>query len=81
MGALIGSVGPLDPRHSIIVTNVHIELGADTAQLRCCTQAQHYLPGQGSNPSATAHALVVNRYHAELVRDQHDSQVLVSQVS
>jgi hypothetical protein len=95
VGALIGSVGPLDTSHS--VTNVRIELDGDSAELRCYAQAQHYLPGEGPNPAATRHALMMNRYHAQLVRDgrqwrirrltidsawfEGDPTVLLSQVS
>jgi hypothetical protein len=95
VGALISAVGPLDTSHS--VTNVRIELAGDNAELRCYAQAQHFLPGQGPDPAATKHALMMNRYHAELVRDgrlwrirrlvidgawfEGDPAVLVSQVS
>jgi hypothetical protein len=95
LGALIAAVGPLDTSHS--VTNVRIDLAGDNAELRCYAQAQHFLPGQGPAPTATEHALMMNRYRAELVRDgrlwrirrltidlawfEGDPAVLVSQVS
>jgi hypothetical protein len=67
VGALIGAVGPLDTSHSI--TNLRIELAGDTATVRCYAQAQHYLPGEGPQPSRTRHALMMGRYDAELARD------------
>jgi hypothetical protein len=93
VGALIGAVGPLDTSHS--VTNVRVTITGDTATARCYAQAQHFLPGEGPNPVRTRHALMMNRYTAELVRDgqqwrirhlgidlawfEGDPQVLVSQ--
>jgi hypothetical protein len=65
--ALASAVGPLDTSHSI--TNVRIELTGDTATARCYAQANHYLPGEGPNPERTRHALMMNRYTAELARD------------
>ncbi|WP_327286824.1 nuclear transport factor 2 family protein [Streptomyces sp. NBC_01198] len=65
--ALIGAVGPLDTSHS--VTNVRTEITGDTATVRCYAQAQHFLPGDGPRPEATRHALMMNRYVADVVRD------------
>jgi hypothetical protein len=67
VGALAGAVGPLDTSHSI--TNVRIEISGDTATARCNAQAQHYLPGEGPQPDKTRHALMMNRYQAEMIRD------------
>jgi SnoaL-like domain len=67
VGALAGAVGPLDTSHSI--TNVRIEISGDTATAHCNAQAQHYLPGEGPQPDKTRHALMMNRYEAEVVRD------------
>jgi ketosteroid isomerase-like protein len=65
--ALTGAVGPLDTSHC--VTNVRIDLTGDTATARCYAQANHYLPGEGPKPDRTRHALMMNRYTAELARD------------
>ncbi|WP_432570244.1 nuclear transport factor 2 family protein [Kineococcus sp. SYSU DK005] len=67
VGALIGAVGPLDTSHS--VTNARTEVTGDTAVLRCYAQAMHFLPGQGPDPARTTHALMMNRYTVQLVRD------------
>jgi hypothetical protein len=65
--ALVTAVGPLDTSHSI--TNVRIEITGDTATARCYAQANHYLPGDGPLPQRTRHALMMNRYTAEMARD------------
>jgi len=67
VAALIGAVGPLDTSHSI--TNVRAQVDGDRAEAHCYAQAQHFLPGQGPNPTVTTHALMMNRYRADLVRD------------
>jgi hypothetical protein len=67
VGALAGAVGPLDTSHSI--TNVRIDILGDTATVRCYAQAQHFLPGEGPLSDRTRHALMMNRYVAEMVRD------------
>jgi ketosteroid isomerase-like protein len=67
VGALAGAVGPLDTSHSI--TNVRAEIAGDTATAWCYAQAQHFLPGEGPSPDRTRHALMMNRYTAELARD------------
>jgi hypothetical protein len=67
VGALVTAVGPLDTSHSI--TNVRIGIVGDTATARCYAQANHYLPGEGPRPDRTRHALMMNRYTAEMVRD------------
>ncbi|MCY1141435.1 nuclear transport factor 2 family protein [Actinoplanes sp. Pm04-4] len=64
---LVGAVGPLDTSHSI--SNIRTTVDGDTAQAWAYAQAQHYLPGLGSQPDQTRHALMMNRYHAQLVRD------------
>jgi ketosteroid isomerase-like protein len=67
VGALTGAVGPLDTSHSI--TNIRVEIAGDTATARCYAQANHYLPGEGPLPDRTRHALMMNRYTAEMTRD------------
>jgi len=65
--ALVGAVGPLDTSHS--VTSARTRVDGDTAELRCYAQAMHFLPGEGPDPAKTRHALMMNRYTAQLVRD------------
>jgi hypothetical protein len=65
--ALTGAVGPLDTSHSI--TNIRTDITGDTATARCYAQANHFLPGEGPNPDRTRHALMMNRYTAEMARD------------
>jgi ketosteroid isomerase-like protein len=67
VGALTGAVGPLDTSHSI--TNVRVEITGDTAIARCYAQANHFLPGEGPQPDRTRHALMMNRYTADMARD------------
>ena len=67
VGALTAYVGPLDTSH--VITNVRIEITGDTATARCYAQANHYLPGEGPRPDLTRHALMMNRYTAEMARD------------
>jgi hypothetical protein len=64
---LLPAVGPLDTSHAI--SNPRISLDGDTATLTCYALAEHYPPGQGSDPKVTRHALMMNRYTADLVRD------------
>jgi ketosteroid isomerase-like protein len=68
VGALTAYVGPLDTSHS--VTNVRIDISGDTATARCYAQANHFLPGEGPRPDQTRHALMMNRYTAEMARGE-----------
>src|SRR4051794_38429716 len=63
---LIPMIGPLDTSHT--VSNVQIEVSGDTATLHCYLMSQHFMPGQGPRQGAD-HALLMNRYDADLVRD------------
>jgi ketosteroid isomerase-like protein len=67
VATLIGAVGPLDTSHA--VSNVRISMHGDTATAYAHAQAQHFKPGSGSDPSVTRHALMMNRYTADLMRD------------
>ena len=67
VSALSSAVGPLDTSHSI--TNIRIDIAGDTAAVRCYAQANHFLPGDGPRPHRTRHALMMNRYDAEMARD------------
>ena len=63
---LIPMIGPLDTSHA--VSNVQIEVSGDTATLHCYVMSQHFMPGHGRRQGAD-HALLMNRYDADLVRD------------
>ena len=73
VGALTAAVGPLDTSHSI--TNIRIDITGDTATTRCYAQANHYLPGEGPRPDRTRHALMMNRYTAEMVRVEENWRI------
>ncbi|MFJ5218879.1 nuclear transport factor 2 family protein [Streptomyces sp. NPDC088354] len=66
VGALMAGVGPLDTSHSL--SNLRIDVTADTATVRCNAQVMHFPPGEGPDPARTRHALLMNRYTAALVR-------------
>ena len=65
--SLIPAVGPVDTSHA--VSNVRITIEGDTATVKCYAMAQHFAPGDGPKPDRTRHALMMNRYDAEAVRD------------
>ncbi|MDX3360813.1 nuclear transport factor 2 family protein [Streptomyces griseoaurantiacus] len=67
VGALIPAVGPLDTSH--VISNIRATVDGDTARVRCYAMAQHYLPQEGPGPDRTRHALMMNRYDADLTRD------------
>ncbi|WP_063790219.1 FAD-binding protein [Streptomyces sp. NRRL B-24085] len=67
VGVLIPAVGPLDTSH--VISNVRASVDGDNAHVKCYATAQHYLPGEGPKPDRTRHALMMNRYDAELTRD------------
>lgn len=63
---LIPMIGPLDTSHT--ASNLQIEVSGDTATLHGYLMSQHFMPGQGPRQRSD-HALLMNRYDAELVRD------------
>ncbi|MDQ0787853.1 nuclear transport factor 2 family protein [Streptomyces sp. B3I8] len=67
VGALIPAVGPLDTSH--VISNIRATVDGDTAHVNCYAMAQHYLPHEGPRPDRTRHALMMNRYDADLTRD------------
>ncbi|WP_221354329.1 FAD-binding protein [Streptomyces beigongshangae] len=67
VGALIPAVGPLDTSH--VISNIRATVDGDTAHVYCYAMAQHYLPQEGPKPDRTRHALMMNRYDADLTRD------------
>ncbi|HEY6111414.1 MAG TPA: nuclear transport factor 2 family protein [Chthoniobacterales bacterium] len=64
--ALIPLLGPLDTSHT--TSNLQIEISDDSATLYAYVLAQHFMPREGSRPGSE-HALLMNRYDCELVRD------------
>jgi FAD/FMN-containing dehydrogenase len=64
--ALMTYVGPLDTSHSI--TNLQVDVAGDEATARCYCQGRHFLPGEGPDPAATRHALMMSRYDVALRR-------------
>ncbi len=63
---LIPMLGPLDTSHT--ASNLQIEISGETATLHCYLMSQHFMPGQGPKRGSD-HALLMNRYEAELVRE------------
>ncbi|MGW6898934.1 nuclear transport factor 2 family protein [Streptomyces sp. NPDC054919] len=61
------TVGRMDSSH--MLSNIRTVIDGDTARAQCYAQAEHYPPAQGSDPSLTAHALMMNNYNVDLVRD------------
>ena len=59
-------IGPLDTSHS--ASNLQIEIDGDAATLQAYVQSQHFMPRRGST-AGSDHALLMNRYDCELVRD------------
>lgn len=59
-------IGPLDTSHT--ASNLQIEISGDSATLTAFVMSQHFMPRQGSR-RGSEHALLMNRYDCELVRD------------
>jgi hypothetical protein len=66
LDSVLPLIGPLDTSHS--ATNLQIDVSDDSATLSAYVMAQHFMPHQGSRRGAE-NALLMNRYHCELVRD------------
>jgi len=66
LDSVLPLIGPLDTSHT--ATNLQIEISGDSATLSAYVMSQHFMPRQGSRPGAE-HALLMNRYDCELVRD------------
>jgi hypothetical protein len=65
---IIAVLGPLDTSHT--ASNIRITVNGDSATLKAYVMAQHFMPGDGPRPDRTRHALFMNRYDADLVRDE-----------
>ncbi len=66
LDALLPLLGPLDTTHT--ASNLQIEISGDTATLSAYVMSQHFMPREGSR-RGSENALLMNRYHCELVRD------------
>ena len=65
-GTHLRAVGSPDTSHSM--TSMRVSLSGDTATADCSVMAQHFLPGEGSRPDRTAHALEMNLWAAAFLR-------------
>jgi hypothetical protein len=61
---MIGAVGPLDTTH--MVTNVTYRGVGDGWLIEAYALAQHFLPGEGPDSTATRHALMGNTWTFEI---------------
>jgi hypothetical protein len=66
LGNVLPLIGPLDTSHT--TSNLQIEISGDSATLSAYVMSQHFMPRQGSR-RGSEHALMMNRYDCELVRD------------
>jgi SnoaL-like domain len=66
LDAVLPLIGPLDTSHT--ATNLQIEISDDSATLFAYVMSQHFMPREGSKRGAE-HALLMNRYDCELLRD------------
>jgi hypothetical protein len=66
LGNVLPLIGPLDTSHT--TSNLQIEISGDSATLSAYVMSQHFMPRQGSR-RGSEHALLMNRYDCELVRD------------
>ena len=66
LDALLPLLGPLDTSHT--TSNLQIEVSDDSATLSGYVMSQHFMPREGSRRGAE-HALLMNRYDCELLRD------------
>ena len=66
VSALLPLLGPLDTSHT--ASNLQIEISGDDATLYGYVMSQHFMPREGSR-RGSEHALLMNRYDCELVRD------------
>jgi hypothetical protein len=66
LDSVLPLIGPLDTSHT--ASNLQIEISDDSATLTAYVMSQHFMPREGSKRGAD-HALLMNRYDCELVRD------------
>jgi hypothetical protein len=66
LDSVLPLIGPLDTSHT--ASNLQIEISDDSATLSGLVMAQHFMPREGARRGAE-HALLMNRYDCELIRD------------
>jgi hypothetical protein len=66
LDSVLPLIGPLDTSHT--ASNLQIEIGEDSATLSAYIMSQHFMPREGAKRGAE-HALLMNRYDCELIRD------------
>ena len=66
LDSVLPLIGPLDTSHT--ASNLQIEISEDSATLSAFVMSQHFMPREGAKRGAE-HALLMNRYDCELVRD------------
>src|SRR3954463_324257 len=59
-------MGPFERSHT--ASNIEVEVNGAAATMCAYVMSQHFMPGDGSRRGSD-HALLMNRYEAELVRD------------
>lgn len=64
-------VGPMDSQHMISNVRIDVKDGADTAWMSVYSQAVHYRPGEGKDPSSK-HFTGGTVYYMDLVKDEKD---------
>jgi hypothetical protein len=71
--AMIGSVGPLDTTH--MMSNVTYREDGDGWIIEAYALAQHFLPGEGPDPTKTRHVLMGNTWTFHVRRADDDLRV------
>jgi len=66
LDSVLPLIGPLDTSHT--ASNLQIEISDDSATLSAYVMSQHFMPREGAKRGAE-HALLMNRYDCELLRD------------
>ena len=66
LDSVLPLIGPLDTSHT--ASNLQMEISDDSATLSAYVMSQHFMPREGAKRGAE-HALLMNRYDCELVRD------------
>jgi hypothetical protein len=67
LDSVLPLIGPLDTTHA--ASNLQVEISDNSATLSAYVASQHFMPREGSR-RGSEHALLMNRYDCELVRDR-----------
>lgn len=68
---LFDVVGPMDSQHMISNVRINVKDGADTAWMSAYSQAVHYRPGEGKDPSSK-NFTGGTVYYLDIVNDSKD---------